>query len=231
MGFSDNEEYPDAGIAPVVAEAKDDSDDDDDEPTGPDPEEVRAHIKQIKSAYTKLIKALKKNGKDHKRTVTLQNDLTDKFMELKLAPKFIDRLTMEVRELIDHIRSTERGIMKLCVKDAKMPRKDFIASFPGNEINTDWVKGIGRSKKPYAKDIKLIQDEVLKLQNKLSATFETNLLNIGDMKEINRKVSTGEAKARRAKKGNGRSQPATCHFYCKEIHKPRSAFSGSYSGR
>ena len=201
VGFTDKEEYPDAGIPPAVTAAKtNNSDDDDDEPTGPDPEEVRVHIKAIDNSYQKLLKAIKRYGKDHKKTVALQAEMTEHFMDLKLAPKFIEKLTVGVRILIDQVRSTERSIMKLCIKEAKMPRKDFISSFPGNEINPDWIVDLAKSKKTYAKDLMKIQDEVIHLQKKLAIAFDNNLLTITEVKEINRKVSTGEAKARRAKK-------------------------------
>ena len=203
VGFSDNEEYPDAGVPPVVNVPKaddDDDDDEDDEPTGPDPEEVRMHVKGIDDVYKKLLKSIKRHGKDHKKTVALQEDTTERFMELKLSPKFIDKLTIGVRILIDQVRRTERNIMKLCVKQAKMPRKDFISSFPSNEINSDWIASVIKSKKPYATELKEVKDEVMKLQRKLSISFDNSLLSISEIKEINRKVSTGEAKARRAKK-------------------------------
>jgi RNA polymerase primary sigma factor len=200
VGFSDNEEYPDAGVPPVVNTAKTDDDDEDDEPSGPDPEEVRAHVKAIDDAYNKLLKAIKRYGKSHKKTAALQEEMTERFMELKLAPKFIDKLTFGVRGLIDQIRHTERTIMKLCVKEAKMPRKDFISSFPANEINPDWITGVIKSKKAYSENLLEIQNEVIKLQHKLAIAFDNNLLSISEIKEINRKVSTGEAKARRAKK-------------------------------
>ncbi len=201
VGFSDNEEYPDAGIPPTVNVAKSaDDDDDDDEPTGPDPEEVRVHVKSIEDIYNKLIKAIKRYGKDHKKTIVLQEEMTERFMELKLSPKFIDKLTIGVRILIDQIRGTERTIMKLCIKEAKMPRKDFISSFPGNEINTNWIAGVIKSKKPYTEGLKEVKDDVIKLQKKLAISFDNTLLSIPEIKEINRKVSTGEAKARRAKK-------------------------------
>ena len=200
VGFSDNEEYPDAGVPPVVNVPKADDDDEDDEPTGPDPEEVRMHVKGIDDVYKKLLKSIKRHGKDHKKTVALQEDTTERFMELKLSPKFIDKLTIGVRILIDQVRRTERNIMKLCVKQAKMPRKDFISSFPSNEINSDWIASVIKSKKPYATELKEVKDEVMKLQRKLSISFDNSLLSISEIKKINRKVSTGEAKARRAKK-------------------------------
>jgi RNA polymerase primary sigma factor len=202
VGFNDNEEYPDAGLPPVVNQpkAEGEEDDEDDEPTGPDPEEVRAQVKKIDEGYKKLLKAIKKYGKDHKKTIALQDEVTERFMELKLSPKFIDKLTIVLRILINQIRRTERTIMKLCVKEAKMPRKDFITSFPGNEINPDWIVKAAKSKQAYAKGLKEIVPEVTKLQRKLAISFDNSLLTISEIKEINRKVSTGEAKARRAKK-------------------------------
>jgi RNA polymerase primary sigma factor len=200
VGFSDNEEYPDAGVPPVVNVAKAGDDDEDDGPTGPDPEEVRVQVRAIDDVYKKLLKAIKRYGRDHKKTIALQAEMTERFMELKLSPKFIDKLTISIRILIGHVRATERQIIKLCVKEVKMPRKDFIASFPTHEIDTDWIAGVIKSKKPYAKDLKEVKDEVVKLQKKLAISFDNNLLTISEIKEVNRKVSTGEAKARRAKK-------------------------------
>jgi RNA polymerase primary sigma factor len=200
VGFSDNEEYPDAGVPPVVNVAKAGDDDEDDGPTGPDPEEVRVQVRAIDDVYKKLLKAIKRYGRDHKKTIALQAEMTERFMELKLSPKFIDKLTISIRILIGHVRATERQIIKLCVKEVKMPRKDFIASFPTHEIDTDWIAGVIKSKKPYAKDLKEVKDEVVKLQKKLAISFDNSLLTISEIKEVNRKVSTGEAKARRAKK-------------------------------
>jgi RNA polymerase primary sigma factor len=200
VGFSDNEEYPDAGVPPVVNAPKAEGEDDDEGPVGPDLEEVRAQVKKIGDSYKKLLKAIKKYGKDHKKTIALQDEMTERFMEFKLSPKFIDKLTIGIRILIDQIRRTERNIIKLCVKEAKMPRKDFITSFPGNEINPDWIVKAAKGKQAYATGLKEVAPEVTKLQRKLAIAFDNSLLTISEIKEINRKVSTGEAKARRAKK-------------------------------
>ncbi|MEJ2760564.1 MAG: RNA polymerase sigma factor RpoD [Gammaproteobacteria bacterium] len=212
VGFADQEEYPDSGITPAdsnrnasgSAKDEDDDEDDDDDDTEPgatvDPEEMRAHIVDMSRLFDKTVKSIKRNGRDHKKTIALQKELTEKFLELRLAPKFIDILTNNVRDLIDQIRKAEREIMRLCVKGADMPRKDFIASFPGNEVNTQWIDSQARSRKPYAKSLKAVRDDVHRIQNKLANTFDGNLLNIAELKEINRKVSIGEAKARRAKK-------------------------------
>ena len=211
IGFTDQEEYPDSGIVVESTintgndsdQDDDDTDDDseDDEPEATiDVEAVRKSIMEISKAYDKLLKSFKRNGRDHKKSIALNHTLTGKFLELRLSPKFIERLTTNIRNLIDHIRRAEREIMRLCVKTANMPRKDFISSFPGNEINLRWSSNIGRSKKPYAKDIKNVHDEIVKIQEKLAAIFDNNLLDLDEVKDINRKISIGEAKARRAKK-------------------------------
>ena len=212
IGFTDQEEYPDNGIvveSALVAEVDSDAGDDDesteessdDEPEATiDVEAVRKSMTEVAGIYGKLLKSIKRNGRDHKKTVTLNAELTEKFLELRLAPKFIERLTSSIRSMIDHIRGTEREIMRLCVKTANMPRKDFIATFPGNEVNLKWAGNIGRTKKAYAKDIRDIRDEIVRIQEKLIAIFDDNLLNLDEVKDINRKISIGEAKARRAKK-------------------------------
>lgn len=209
VGFNNHEEYPDSGVIPqnVAAQngtAENRSDNSDDEEDAPEPsidlEEVRAQIKDISEQYTKLTKAIKRNGKAHKKTQAIQEKITDTFMYLRLSPKFIDALTVNVRTLIDLIRKTEREIIKLCVKNSKMTRKEFIASFPANETNTEWVKELINNDKPYSKNLELVQDEIIRAQKKLAKGFVNNLLSITEMKEINRKISTGEAKARRAKK-------------------------------
>jgi len=204
IGFNDQEEYPDAGLPPAVETRASSEDKNDNNDSGPeasiDLKEIKAAINQIEAHFKKLVKALKRHGKDHKKTVTIQTALTEKFLELKLAPKFIEDLTDNVRHLIELIRKTERTIMKLCVKVARMPRKEFIASFPENEINTEWIRELAGSNKPYSKALEEIMEEVIRAQQKLAAAFDDNLLSISEIKEINRKVSIGEAKARRAKK-------------------------------
>jgi len=212
VGFTDNEEYPDDGRAPAInpmvaaaAKKEDDSDnddesDDDEEPEFTlDPEEVREHIVAIEKVNNKMAKAIKRHGLDHKKVQEHQDELCERFLELKLTPKFIDHLTNNLRNLIGIIRLAERNIMKMCVKEGKMPRKEFISSFPGNESNTKWVKSIARSHKPYASKIKELQDEIIKIQEKLGDLFDEDL-RLSDIKDINRRISIGEAKARRAKK-------------------------------
>ena len=208
IGFTDHEEYPDSGAPPVVqTEAKqidakegDEDDDSSEREATIYKEEVRAHIEAIESVYKKLIKAIKRDGRDHKRSVALQEELTELILDLRLTQKFIEDLTSDVRFLIDLIRRTERDIMRLCARGAKMPRTEFIASFPGHETNTNWIKSLSRSRKPYAKNLATVKDNVIQIQERLASIFDNNLLTIAEVKEINRKVAIGEAKVYRAKK-------------------------------
>ncbi len=199
VGFTDPEEYPDAGRPPAPkANAANSGDKAPD--TGIDPAEVRAHIAAIEALYREVVKGIEQNGKSDKRSVAVQEELTEKFMALKLSPKFIDVLTGNVRDLIDHIRRTEREIMRLCVGQAGVARKEFISAFPGNEIHSGWIAEFSRANAARHDRLAAIEADVVKTQRKLAAIFAENVLGITEMKEINRKVSIGEAKARRAKK-------------------------------
>ncbi|MGK0297189.1 MAG: RNA polymerase primary sigma factor [Gammaproteobacteria bacterium] len=205
VGFTDQEDYPDTGIV-MNTSANDGSesdadDDDEDEPVATiDLEAVKTSLTAISKLQDKLLKSLKRNGRTHKKSISLNEELTEKFLELRLAPKFIERLTYNIKKLINTIRSSEREILRLCVKTGNMPRKDFIALFPGNEINLKWASDISKTKKNYAKNIKEIQPEIVNIQGKLALFIENNLLTLDEIKDINRKISIGEAKARRAKK-------------------------------
>jgi RNA polymerase primary sigma factor len=205
VGFNDTSYYPDEGIKVSNPTEISESDDDDDaeeeeEDTALTAEDVREHIEKLEKLLTKFVKAVKRYGKENNKTKVHEQELAQWFIELKLAPKFIDLLTDNLRDLIDRIRYTERHIMELCVKEAKMPRKEFIGSFIGNETDPKWIKGILKSKAPYTEKLKEHEEEILKVQGKLSKIFDDALLNISEIKEINRKISIGEAKARRAKK-------------------------------
>lgn len=203
IGFNDTEEYPDEGIkvANPTEETDEDSDDDEaEEVPALTAEDVREHIERLEKLHTKFIKAVKRYGKENNKTKVHEQELAQWFLEIRLAPKFIELLTDNLRDLIDQIRFSERRIMELCVKEARMPRKEFIDSFPGNETNFKWIKDALKSKASYVEKLKEHEEEILKIQTRLAAIFDGALLNIAEIKEINRNISIGEAKARRAKK-------------------------------
>lgn len=202
LGFNDTEEYPDEGIKVTNPTDVKDSDEDEEEEEIPPltAEDVREHIEKLEKLHLKFTKAVKRYGKDNNKTKVHEQELAQWFLEIRLAPKFIDLLTDNLRDLIDRIRYSERRIMELCVKEARMPRKEFIDSFPGNETNFKWLKGTLKNKPAYAEKLNEHEEEILKVQAKLAAIFDGALLNIPEIKEINRNISIGEAKARRAKK-------------------------------
>src|SRR5579859_1444046 len=168
--------------------------------TGPDPEEAARHFKALGKLHDKVVKSLAKNGTQHKTTIRLRKQLVDELMTLKLTPRMTDTLTGNLRRLVDNIRAQERQIMFLCVQKAGMPRKDFIKSFPDNETNTRWLDRQIKSKRKWSSALGKQRDDVVRLQNRLRAIEAEAHLTIGELKEINRQMSIGEAKARRAKK-------------------------------
>ncbi len=121
-------------------------------------------------------------------------------MELKLAPKVFDALVAQLRDTVAQIRALERQVMALCVRDAGMPRKDFIATFPKNETNLHWIDKHIRSKRKHSSALAKLKEEVQRNQKRLQKIEQSASLTIADIKEINREISLGEAQARRAKK-------------------------------
>jgi RNA polymerase primary sigma factor len=207
-GFIDpNEQIADPNAraaAPAAEQAQDeDSDDPDAESTpdtGPDPEEVAARLKKIKRLHKRYLETLEANGVKHASTKKTLKSLTNEFMELKLAPKVFDHLVLQLRDVVNQVRSQERLVMALCVRDAGMPRKDFIASFPKNETNLSWVDKHIRSKRKHSSALAKAKEEIQRAQKRLQKIEQALFLSIADLKDINREISLGEAQARRAKK-------------------------------
>ena len=178
----------------------DDDDDDEVVDTGPDPEEVKARVKVIRRLHKRSMTNIEKYGLKDKKTVKVQSDLADQLMELKLAPKLFDMLVRNLRGIVSVIRSQERLVMRICVRDAGMPRKDFLASFPKSETDLAWVEKHIRAKRKHSSTLVKLKDDILRAQRKLLQVEAETMLKIAEIKEINRQMSIGEAKARRAKK-------------------------------
>ena len=188
-----------------VAASSNASDDDDDSSeaevdTGPDPEEARQRFENIRKIHKKLVVATKKHGHRDKKCDKLRDELIGQIMEIKLTPRTVDQLVNDMRNLVERIRQHEKIIMKICVEEAHMPRRDFITSFPENEADLNWLqKHIDEGAK-YSAVLEQHKDEILRAQQKLVQLEEESGISISDIKDINRKMSIGEAKARRAKK-------------------------------
>ena len=198
--------YAEANPAPTMTDATSDSansddDSDDDPPPNPlDPEEVLQRFGKYKKHYKKVVSATKRNGRDHKRTIELRAELQEKFLEFKLAPKHTELLASKVRVAVDEVRQQEKAILDICVKDCKMPRKDFLKAFIDAEADPKWLRSVVRQKKPYAAAIKSRQSEIQQIQVRLGHIAKYTVVSVSEIKEINRRMSIGEAKARRAKK-------------------------------
>jgi RNA polymerase primary sigma factor len=178
----------------------DDDDDDEVVDTGPDPAEVADRMKVIRRLYNKTLTLLEKHGSADKKTIKVRSDLADQLMELKLAPKMFDMLVRNLRGSVSVVRTQERQVMQICVRDAGMPKKDFLASFPKSETDLKWIEKHIRAKRKHSSTLAKLKDDVLRAQRKLLAVETLTNLKIAEIKEINRQMSIGEAKARRAKK-------------------------------
>ena len=167
---------------------------------GPDPEEARTRFRQLEATLDELGETTRGKGSSSPEAARLRTALADQFLELKLTPKLMDRLTQQLRDTIDRIRTNERGVMSLAVKEARMPRKTFISTFTGNESNPNWIRTHSRKNYPYGIAMKEHVRDVKRLQGRLAQTERHSRLLISEIKDINRRMSLGEAKARRAKK-------------------------------
>ncbi len=209
----DDGSVPAEAAAPVPAASDDkaedkdddeedgDSDDEEEEGDGgPDPEEALRRFTAVSDQLEVAKKALKKHGRDSKQAIEELRVLAELFMPIKLVPKQYDALVVRVREALDRLRGQERAIMQLCVRDARMPRADFLRLFPGNEVDLDWAASLAKGKAKYAEAIGNLEADIQRCQQKLIALQDETELTLAEIKDINRRMSIGEAKARRAKK-------------------------------
>jgi RNA polymerase primary sigma factor len=168
--------------------------------TGPDPEEAAKRFSSIAKIHHQFLNALDKLGSKDPKTLKIRKKICGELMELKLSPKMFDQLIDNLRQHVTEVRLLEKEIMFLSIKQAGMPRKDFISTFPKNETSTRWLDKHIKAKKRYSAPLAKFKDEVERRQNKLKDLEGLFHVLISEIKEINREVSIGEAKARRAKK-------------------------------
>ena len=199
VGFMDiDDEIPPPAIV-QAAQRKEKGEDDDEQPTGPDPVEVKKRFNSLKRQFNKVEKACSKS-RTTKKALQEQQKLAEVFKFIKLAPTQFEKIARPARDALEIIRDCEKEVYRIFVKVAKMPRKEFIQSYPGNEANPDWGIKIAKMRKPWAKVIKENIDEVTRQHNKLAKLEKIIGLDIPRIKDINRRMSIGEAKIRRAKK-------------------------------
>jgi RNA polymerase primary sigma factor len=154
----------------------------------------------IREIYNEMQALLEKEGPYHQGYIELQDKISSELMSIRFSAKMVEKLCDTQRELVSDVRNYERKIMDLCVSKAKMPRNHFIKTFPGNETNLDWVAQEIATDKPCSQALEHYKPAIMEEQQNLLSLKNKVGIPIKDLKEINRKMSTGEAKARRAKR-------------------------------
>jgi len=198
VGYLDPaEDVPSAlEIAEAAAEV---SDDDEEAESGPDPVEAKKRFTALKRQFNKTEKVIAEKGRNSPAAVKEMEKLGELFKFFKLTPRVFDPLTDSPRNLLAALRDQEREIMRIAIKVCNMPRKDFITTFQGSESDLKWVTRHTR-KKDYGSKLAAEKENIQRLQRRLIQIEEQSGLSITEIKEINRRMSMGEARARRAKK-------------------------------
>ncbi len=178
----------------------DDDDDDEEEDNSIDPEVAREKFDALRVQYEKTRSVIAENGRAHDASKKQIKELSEVFKEFRLVPKQFDRMVRNMRNMMDRVRVQERLVMKFCVAQAKMPKREFISLFAGNETTTEWVDNALNSGAEYAPALQNLREEIERCVSKINQVEEETGLEIDDIKDINRRMSIGEAKARRAKK-------------------------------
>ena len=180
-----------------------DSDDDEDEEevdTGPDPEEARIHFENLRDLYVKARATFDEKGRSHPDSQAAIFEIGELFRTFKLVPKQFDRMVNNMREMMDRVRIQERLIMKQAVQIAKLPKKTFIKHFANNETDSAWLDLEINANEKHSAKLEEVKPEIIRCIQKLCVIEESTGLSIERIKDINRRMSIGEAKARRAKK-------------------------------
>jgi RNA polymerase primary sigma factor len=167
---------------------------------GLDPEIATQRFEEVRTILIKTEKSIAAKGRNHADVIKNIQELGETFKYLKLTPRQFEPLITLVRASVDKIRLQERNIMKYCIRFSKMPRPEFIKSFPGNETNLKWTGTLVKAKADYSNGIANQEIEILRAQRKLIQVEKTSGLSILQIKDINRRLTIGEAMARRAKK-------------------------------
>ncbi len=191
---------PDEIVPPPPHNAANKEKDEEESNRGPDPVEAKKKANKLKKRFKLLLNSMERNGNSDAKTLKAAERVTETFMEFKLLPVVFISLVKNMQQTMAMIRTQERDVMDLCVQIAGMPRKSFITTFPENETNLDWIQNQITEGKSYADSLSKVAHDVQRSQKKLLAIESNSGLSIKEIKEINRKISIGEAKARRAKK-------------------------------
>jgi len=174
--------------------------DEDDEPKGPDPVEAKKRFSLLKRQFNKYNKLVEEKGKGSKEVEAQQVKLAEAYCCFKLVPKHFDYMVSLARDSQEVVRHQERLLTNAVVRRARVPRDIFRKEYQGSEVSVTWINKIGKMKKEYASGIEAQREDINRCQKKLKALSKITELSVLEIKDINRRISLGEAKARRAKK-------------------------------
>ena len=194
---------PEVADNPRKGDGDDDGDDDDDDDeanVGPDPEEALIRFTEIRKQYEKTSASVGRRGRADVKAKAELEKLGELFKSLKLTPRQFEPLLGHIRAVLTRLRRHERAVLNLAVRSAKMPRKIFIDTFPGHETNEKWIDQHIKSKEAYSELLVNVKTEIIRSQKKIRLLQEETGLTVTEIKDINRQMSIGEAKSRRAKK-------------------------------
>ncbi|WP_240125703.1 RNA polymerase sigma factor RpoD [Thermomonas alba] len=210
VGFNDEEPAPEEDLPIAELEASDDIEDEDEEeapseveepaPTGPDPAEVATRMEALAAAYARFEKAWAKGGSTAKATLKAREEMAAIFVTFKLPLPLTDALVKNLRDSVNAVKEHERRILDLCTNVAKMPRKDFLKAWEGNQGNLEWVDELLKRKQKWGSALRDVKDQIIAEQQAMLALEKTTHVTLAELKEINRALTMGETKARKAKK-------------------------------
>ncbi|WP_070962218.1 RNA polymerase sigma factor RpoD [Vibrio sonorensis] len=180
--------------------SEDSDDDDDEEDVGIDPELALEKFTALRNTFQNFQLAVNEHGSESTKADAAHANVIEVFKEFRLTPKQFDYLVDEMRTSMERVRTQERLIMRSTVEYGKMPKKSFITLFTGNESSEAWLDEVMASDKPYVEKIKRYEDDIRRSIIKLNSIEEETSLTVQNIKDISRRMSIGEAKARRAKK-------------------------------
>ncbi|XOV84233.1 MAG: RNA polymerase sigma factor RpoD [bacterium] len=183
-----------------VKKTTSDDDDEEEEKTGPDPEEAKKRFATLKRQYNKTMKVIAEKGRDSDEARAQQVKLGEAFCCFKLVPKHFDEIVSMARGGLDIVRRHERTILTLAVRHGKVPRDVFRKEYVGNETSVTWINKLVKADKEYSQSLESQREDILRAQKKLKVLTKFTDLSVVEIKDINRRMSLGEAKARRAKK-------------------------------
>ena len=187
--------------AAEVAGAVEGDEDEEKVDTGPDPVLCAENFGELQKLFDKAWQALEKVGSGDKKTEKLRAALADHLMTFRLSPKIVDEITNNLRDKIDQVRTIERGVMKICVHEAGMDKSEFLQRYrDAGPTDIEWIDKAITAKRKYSATLKGKRDDIHKMQEALHLIEGDNLITIDEIKDIYRRMTVGEAKARRAKK-------------------------------